>query len=70
MKSEQQNSDVQGEAVDGDEVPPQYRLEGVAATRSGPGTARDRAHSKNAPLQRRNPSRQGKLLAHKIKKLN
>ncbi len=68
MKSVQQNSDVQGEAVDGDEVPPQYRLEGVAATRSGPGGARDRAHSKNAPHQRRNPSRQGTLLVHEMKK--
>jgi hypothetical protein len=59
MKSEQKNTDVQGEVVDGDEVPPQYRLEGLPATRSGPGSARDGMHSKKAPPRRRNPSRQG-----------
>jgi hypothetical protein len=66
MKFEQQNSDVEGEVVDGDEVPPQYRLEVGAATRSGPASTRDRAKSKNAPPQRRNPGRQGTLLVHKI----
>ena len=67
MKSEQQHSDVQGEVVDGDEVPPQYRLEGLAGTRSGHGRARDEVHSKGAPPPRRNASRQGTILAQEIK---
>jgi hypothetical protein len=67
MKSEQQHSDVQGEVVDGDEVPPQYRLEGLAGTQSGNGRARDEAQSKQAPQPRRNLSRQGTILAQEIK---